>query len=217
MSNRRACLALTALLARGLQAQDLPADATARIRTAWAQARKAWKIDAQFVCLDLERGSAKESFSADYYFRSNSDGRLYHIKSGPKGSSAGLDPKPTFAQGLTSKVIEPARAVAIARAHGMKGNVLTAMLEYWTDTQATGAPKDIPIGMGVEVWRVVPDNDPNSADPNDPNMKNYYIDAMSGAYYDLAHINAAEFTRNSMTYQNTAGLELLELMRSGSH
>jgi hypothetical protein len=44
-------------------AQDLPVSAPSQIREAWTQARKAWKLDAQFVCLDLERDSAQQAFS----------------------------------------------------------------------------------------------------------------------------------------------------------
>jgi hypothetical protein len=217
-----ATLIISGLYERRALAEDLPANVPAQIRTAWAQARKTWKIDAQFVSLDLERGSAKEAFQADYAFRSNSDGRLYHIKSGPKGSSAALDQRAHFAWGLTSKVIDPVRAASVARAHGMKGNVLSAVLQYWTDPQTAGHPttgtaQEIPIGMGVEVWRLAPDNDPNLADPNDPNMKNYYIDAMTGGYYDAGRLNPAEFIRNSMAYQSAAGAELMEGIRSAGH
>jgi hypothetical protein len=207
------------LFAAGIQeraalAQDLPVDAPTQIRAAWAQARKTWKIDAQFVTLDLERDSAKEGFESDYAFKSNSDGRMYHIKRGPKGSSVALDQLAQFAWGLTSKVIDPVQAASVARAHGMNGNVLTAKLEYWTNPKTTGSAKEIPIGTGVEVWRLVSDNDPNTADPNDPNMKNYYIDAMAGTYYDAAHLNPAEFVRNSQAYQSAAAIELIEGIRS---
>src|SRR5580698_9661911 len=77
--------------------QDLPADAAVQIRAAWAQARKNWKPDAQFVCLDLERAIAKGSFDADFIFKSNSDARLYHIKRGPKGASVVLDQRARYA------------------------------------------------------------------------------------------------------------------------
>jgi hypothetical protein len=97
----------------------------------------------------------------------------------------------------------------------MKGNVLTAMLQFWTDPHYSDPAKGMRVGMGIEVWRLVPDNDPNTADPNDPNMKNYYIDAVTGAYYDIAHLNPTEFIRNSMTYQNAMAAEVIEVMRSG--
>jgi hypothetical protein len=105
---------------------------------------------------------------------------------------------------LTSQVIEPSQAVGIARKHDMKGNVLRVIL------QGSGAPP-------LEVWRAVPDNDP-AADPNDPIMKNYIIDAMTGAFYSDSysigtHIDAAEYNRNLGAYTQATLIEVLQGMR----
>jgi hypothetical protein len=56
-----------------------------------------------------------------------------------------LLPEEVVMRMLTSRVIEPSQAVEIARAHGMKGNVLRVILHAW------GRPP-------LEVWRVLPDN-----------------------------------------------------------
>lgn len=104
------------------------------------------------------------------------------------------------------KVIDPAQAVSVARAHGMKGNVLRVMLEVW------GAP------LATEVWRLIPDNDP-SPDPNDPNMKNYIVDAMSGDFYSDSyfvptHVDPGQFTRNYSTYLASSTGEFTEGVRA---
>lgn len=209
-------LACALLLAFGLSenpafAQDLPHDAASQIRATWAEARKTWKVDAKFVHLDFERGTTKDGFEADYVFGVDTLPILYHIKRGPKGASAGLS------QGhdqiavcmLTSKVIDPAQAVSAARANGMKGNILKASLECW------GAP------VALEVWRVVSDNDPNTADPNDPNMKNHIINAISGTYYGTyfvpVNINPVEFGQSVGAYTAATLSEYMEGVRAARH
>jgi hypothetical protein len=110
----------------------------------------------------------------------------YHITRGPKGSTAGLRPPVTQpAVGLlrpadiviammNSKVIDPVQAVNTAYRHGMNDSVLSVQLQCW------GAP------AALEVWRIIPDNDP-SPDPNDPTMKNYIVDAMTGDFYSYLY------------------------------
>jgi len=192
-------------------AQDLPHGAASQIQATWAEARKTWKVDAKFVYLSFDRDSANEGFQSDYVFGVDTLPVLYHITHGPKGSSAGLH------QGrelipicmLTSKVIDPAQAVSVARANGLKGNVLKASLECW------GAP------LALEVWRVVADNDPNTADPNDPFMKNHIVNAMTGAYYGLyaapVNIDPAQFSRNASAYVAASASEYVEGVRAARH
>jgi hypothetical protein len=105
---------------------------------------------------------------------------------------------------LTSKVIDPSQAIAIAIKHGMKGNALKVSLQAW------GAPL-------LEVWRIVPDDDP-PADPNDPIMKNYLMDAMSGAFHSDSyrtgnHVDPAEYNRNLAAYTTAVITELVEAAR----
>jgi hypothetical protein len=214
---RRAVYAACAFLAafglngRPALAQDLPHGAAAQIQATWAEARKTWKVDAKFVYLSFDRDSANEGFQSDYVFGVDALPVLYHITHGPKGSSAGLhqghEPIPICM--LTSKVIDPAQAVSVARANGLKGNVVKVSLECW------GAP------LALEVWRVVADNDPNTADPNDPYMKNHIVNAMTGTYYGLyaapVNIDPAEFSRNASAYVAASASEYVKGVRAARH
>lgn len=208
-----------ALCACSAPAQELPKDTANQIRSAWAQTRSDWKHDARFLYLGFERETATGGFEAEYLFGADSAPlQVYRIMRGPKGSSQGLRPPVTqpvlgkllpeepVLRMLTSQVIDPSQAVEIAREHGMKGNVLRVILQAW------GGPP-------LEVWRVVPDNDP-AADPNDANMKNYIIDAMTGAFYSNSyftgtHVNAAEYNRNLGAYTQAIMTEFLQGMRQG--
>jgi hypothetical protein len=167
-------------------AQDLPTNAGAQIRAAWAQARN-WKHDAKFLYLGFTRDNARQGYETEFVFGADSaPGMAYHITRGPKGSTAGLRSPVTqpvvgllrpadIAIGMmNSKVIDPMQAVNTAYKHGMKGNVLSVQLQCW------GAP------AALEVWRIIPDNDP-SPDPNDPTMKNYIVDAMTGDFYSYLY------------------------------
>jgi hypothetical protein len=191
-----------------LSAQDLPKDAASQIRTAWAEARKTWKTDAKFLHFGMERESAKEGFQSDFAFGVDSMAGLYHISRGPKGASAKFVPPDEHIVicMLNSKVIDPAQAVAAARAHGMKGSVLKVALECW------GVP------VATEVWRVVADNDPSTTDPNDPNMRNHIVDAVSGAYYGTyfapVNIDVFAFGQSATAYLSTAIAEYMEGVRA---
>jgi hypothetical protein len=167
-------------------AQDLPKDAAAQIRAAWAQARS-WKRDSRFLYLGFTRDNAGQGYETEFVFGADSaPGVAYHITRGPKGATAGLRPPVTqpvvgllrpadiVIGMMNSKVIDPVQAVNTAYKHGMKGNVLSVQLQCW------GAP------AALEVWRIIPDNDP-SPDPNDPTMRNYIVDAMSGDFYSYLY------------------------------
>jgi len=208
-----------ALCACSAPAQDLPKDTATQIRTAWQQTRKDWKYDARFLYLGFERENASDGFQTEYLFGADSAPlQVYRITHGPKGSSSGLRPpvtqpvlgkllpEETVLRMLTSQVIEPSQAAEIARQHGMKGNVLRVILQGW------GGPP-------LEVWRIVPDNDP-AADPNDPIMKNYIVDAITGAFYSDSyftgtHVDAAEYNRNLGAYTQATLTEFLQGMRKG--
>jgi hypothetical protein len=209
-----------ALCACSAPAQDLPKDTATQIRSAWAQTRSGWKYDAKFLYLGFERETATEGFETEYLFGADSAPlQVYRIMRGPKGSSQGLRPTVTqpvlgkllpeepVIRMLTSQVIEPSQAVEVARKHGMKGNVLRVILQGW------GGPP-------LEVWRIVPDNDP-AADPNDPIMKNYIVDAMTGAFYSDSyftgtHVDAAEYNRNLGTYTQAILTEFIQGMRKNA-
>ena len=208
-----------ALGACSAPAQDLPKDTATQIRTTWAQTRSGWKHDAKFLYLGFERETATAGFETEYLFGADSAPlQVYRIMHGPKGSSQGLRPPVTqpvlgkllpeepVIRMLTSQVIEPSQAVEVARKHGMKGNVLRVILQGW------GGPP-------LEVWRIVPDNDP-TADPNDPIMKNYIVDAMTGAFYSDSyftgtHVDPAEYNRNVGTYTQAILTEFLQGLRKG--
>jgi hypothetical protein len=208
-----------ALGACSAPAQDLPKDTATQIRTTWAQTRSGWKHDAKFPSLGFERETATAGFETEYLFGADSAPlQVYRIMHGPKGSSQGLRPPVTqpvlgkllpeepVIRMLTSQVIEPSQAVEVARKHGMKGNVLRVILQGW------GGPP-------LEVWRIVPDNDP-TADPNDPIMKNYIVDAMTGAFYSDSyftgtHVDVAEYNRNVGTYTQAILTEFLQGLRKG--
>jgi hypothetical protein len=208
-----------ALGACSAPAQDLPKDTATQIRTTWAQTRSGWKHDAKFLYLGFERETATAGFETEYLFGADSAPlQVYRIMHGPKGSSQGLRPPVTqpvlgellpeepVIRMLTSQVIEPSQAVEVARKHGMKGNVLRVILQGW------GGPP-------LEVWRIVPDNDP-TADPNDPIMKNYIVDAMTGAFYSDSyftgtHVDVAEYNRNVGTYTQAILTEFLQGLRKG--
>lgn len=198
--------------------QDLSKDAASQIRAVWADTRNNWKHDARLLYLGFERDSAKEGFQIEYAFGAHSaPGVIYHVTRGPKGSSSGPRHPPvqpvigkllpediTIAGVLTSKVIDPSQAIAIALKQGMKGNVIKVTLQAW------GGPP-------LEVWRIVPDDDP-SPDPNDPIMKNYIIDAMTGAFYSDSyftgnHVDPAEYNRNLSAYTTAVITELVEAAR----
>jgi hypothetical protein len=208
-----------ALGACSAPAQDLPKDTATQIRTTWAQTRSGWKHDAKFLYLGFERETATAGFETEYLFGADSAPlQVYRIMHGPKGSSQGLRPPVTqpvlgkllpeepVIRMLTSQVIEPSQAVEVARKHGMKGNVLRVILQGW------GGPP-------LEVWRIVPDNDP-TADPNDPIMKNYIVDAMTGAFYSDSyftgtHVDVAEYNRNVGTYTQAILTEFLQGLPKG--
>jgi hypothetical protein len=206
------------LYACSAPAQDLPKDAASDIRTVWADVRHHWKHDARFLYLGFVRDSANEGFETEYVFGADSaPGVIYHVTRGPQGVAAGqrhplvqpvigkLLPEDIVTAGmLTSKVIAPAQAIAIAVRQGMKGHVLKVTLEAW------GGPP-------LEVWRVVPDNDP-ALDPNDPVMKNYIIDAMTGAFYSDSyftrnHVNPVEYNRNLAGYVRAVVAETMDAAR----
>jgi hypothetical protein len=183
-----ACLLLCAFMFGSLlaSAQDLPRDAAAQIRAAWSQARN-WKRDARFLYLGFTRDNAGQGYETEFVFGADSaPGVAYHITRGPKGATAGLRPPVTqpvvgllrpadiVIGMMNSKIIDPVQAVNTAYKHGMKGNVLSVQLQCW------GAP------AALEVWRIIPDNDP-SPDPNDPTMKNYIVDAMTGDFYSYLY------------------------------
>jgi hypothetical protein len=206
-----------ALCACSAPAQELPKDAASQIRNVWAQTRKDWKHDARFLYLGFGRETATEGFQTEYLFGADSAPlQIYRVARGPGGSAQGLRPPVTqpvlgkllpeepVMRMLTSRVIDPSQAVEIARKHGMKGNVLRVILQGW------GGPP-------LEVWRVVPDNDP-APDPIDPIMKNYIIDAMTGAFYSDSyfigtHIDAAEYNRNLGTYTQAILSEFMQGLR----
>jgi len=184
-----ACLVVCALVVGSppSSAQDLPKDAAAQIRTAWAQARN-WKRDSRFLYLGFTRDNAGQGYDTEFVFGADSaPGVAYHITRGPKGATAGLRPPITqpvvgllrpadiVIGMMNSKVIDPVQAVNTAYKHGMKGNVLSVQLQCW------GAP------AALEVWRIIPDNDP-SPDPNDPTMRNYIVDAMTGDFYSYLYL-----------------------------
>jgi hypothetical protein len=169
-----------------IAAQDLPSNAGAQIRAAWAQARN-WKHDAKFLYLGFTRDNARQGYETEFVFGADSaPGVAYHIMRGPRGSTSGMRPPVTqpvvgllrpadiVIGMMNSKVIDPAQAVNTAYKHGMKGNVLSVQLQCW------GAP------AALEVWRIIPDND-LSPDPNDPTMKNYIVDAMTGDFYSYLY------------------------------
>jgi hypothetical protein len=209
-----------ALCACSAPAQELPKDTATQIRSAWALTRKDFKYDARFLYLGFERENATEGFQTEYLFGADSAPlQVYRIMRGPKGSSQGLRPPVTqpvlgkllpeepVIRMLTSQVIEPSQAVEIARKHGMKGNVLRVILQAW------GGPP-------LEVWRIVPDNDP-AADPNDPIMKNYIVDAMTGAFYSDSyftgtHVDAAEYNRNLGAYTQAILTEFIQGLRKNA-
>jgi hypothetical protein len=181
-------------------AQDLPSNAGAQIRAEWTQARS-WKRDARFLYLGFTRDNAQQGYETEFVFGADSaPGVVYHITHGPKGSVSGLRspvtqpivgllrPADIVIGMMNSKVIDPAQAVNTAYRHGMKGNVLSVQLQCW------GAP------AALEVWRIIPDNDP-SPDPNDPTMRNYIVDAMTGDFYSYLYftgtnVDAAAYGRS---------------------
>jgi hypothetical protein len=213
-----ACVCAIDMCACSAPAQDLPKDAASQIRAVWADTRKNWKHDARLLYLGFERDNVKEGFETEYAFGADSaPGVIYHVTRGPKGANSGLRhplvqpiigkllPEEIAIAGmLTSKVIDPSQAIAIAVKQGMKGNVLKVTLQAW------GGPP-------LEVWRIVPDEDP-ALDPNDPIMKNYIIDAMSGTFYSDSyftgnHVNPAEYNRNLAAYTAAVIAEVVEAAR----
>ena len=61
---------------------------------------------------------------------------------------------------------------------GMIGNVVTAELKQWSSDALNN------VSVAVGIWRLGPDDDPNLVDPNDPNMKNYFVNALLGKVYN---------------------------------
>lgn len=195
-------------------AQDLPANAGAQIRAAWAQARN-WRHDARFLYLGFTRDNPRQGYETEFVFGADSaPGVAYHITRGPKGSTAGLRPPVTqpivgllrpadiVIGMMNSKVIDPVQAVNTAYKHGMKGNVLSVQLQCW------GAP------AALEVWRIIPDNDP-SPDPNDPTMKNYIVDAMTGDFYSYLYyagtnVDPAKYLRSLGAFTMTNIQEFMQ-------
>lgn len=166
-------------------AADAPDDVPAKIARAQTAARQDWAREAMPVHATFARADADKDFSADIVFLASSRQKLYHVKDGPQGRSAGEEAY-RYAPTLTGKVIDLPQALATARKQGMKGNLVTAELMPWIPHNTN---------IVVQVWRLVPDNDPNTADPNDPNMKNYYVDAVTGVAYDAARPDKQELGR----------------------
>jgi len=217
----RGCLVFSAfaVVASSLPAQDLPKDAASQIRAAWTQARS-WKRDSRFLYLGFTRDNAGQGYETEFVFGADSaPGVVYHITRGPKGSTAGLRPPVTqpvvgllrpadiVIGMMNSKVIDPVQAVNTAYKHGMKGNVLSVQLQCW------GAP------AALEVWRIIPDNDP-SPDPNDPTMKNYIVDAMTGDFYSYLYyagtnVDPAAYVKSLGVFTQTNIQEFIQGLAPG--
>jgi hypothetical protein len=180
------------------------------IRQQEAQVRKAWKPDAFLVNLQLTRDDASEAFGYDFAFRASSDARLYHVTQGPKGATSGVRDYTTNpeAQGiLPTRILDLPAAIAAARKAGMKGNLVRAELFQW---QATPS-------QPVIIWRLVPDNDPITEDPNDPNQRNYFIDAFTGATYNPEHPDLQEVNRGEQAMGPAMAAELSDFAKSLQH
>jgi hypothetical protein len=192
----------------GALTDDVPSAIPQLIQTTWAAARKDWTMEAVFCHLLIERDAADQPFRTDAAFLAASTQQRYHVKTGPKGRMAELEAYKFFGPGLAAKVIDLPQAVAIARQHGMKGNLVTAELADWAPSGTN---------MAVQVWRLVPDDDPNVADPNDPNMKNYFIDALTGAVYDPGHADMPELQRGAYAKSTAVTAELMAFLQSMKH
>ena len=170
-------IAMMACTGTAKAGEGTPSDIPDKIRQTTEQVRKTWKADAFLADLVLERDTADGPLRYDYTFHSSDDMRLYHVKRGPDGEKTEFKDftnNPHAKGMIPSSVIDLPEAEAVARKHGMKGTIITAELYAWsTETLQT-----------VMVWRLVPDNDPNTDDPNDPNQKNYLVDAYTRTVYD---------------------------------
>jgi hypothetical protein len=196
-------------IATGIARADDPQNIPDLIRQMNVQARKSWKRDAFLANLLIERDDAGQPFRYDFAFRASTDAKLFHIKQGPSGSETGFkgftnDPKDLGL--IPSRVIDLPTAEALARDHGMKGNLVTAELFEWFPLAS----------QPVIVWRLVPDNDPNVADPNDPNQKNYFIDALTSAIYDPENPDPKDVTRGGAAMGPASAAEMSDFVKSMS-
>ncbi len=181
---------------------DIPDGIPGRIAHALAETRAGWTADAVFGRLLMERADAGQPFRSDFVFSAPSHGTLYHVKIGPSGASSGED-RYRALQTLTARVIDLPRAVQVARQSGMRGNVVTADLSLWLPHNRA---------VAVEVWRLVPDDDPNTADPNDPNMKTYFVDAVTGLPYAAENPDIAALERGRAALGEAVTKDVIDLL-----
>jgi len=197
-------LALWLLLPIGaLQAADVPDHVPDRIAAAWMAARHDWTMEAQLVHATFTRPDASQPFSSDIVFLAASRQKLYHIKDGTKGRSAGEESY-RYAPALTGQIIDLPGAVATARTQGMKGNVVLAELTIWLPHNSS---------IATQVWRLVPDNDPNTQDPNDPNMKNYFVDAVTGAAYAASNPDNTALAKGRDAMNKALAADMMALVK----
>jgi hypothetical protein len=197
-------LATLCIVATACGAQDIPSGVPAQLAKAWKNARSDWTMEAQLAQAIFTRTDAKSEFQSDIVFMAASRQKLYHIKDGPKGHVADEETY-RYMPTLTARVIDLPQAVDIARKSGMKGNVVTAQLALWIFHNTTTA---------VEVWRLEPDNDPNTQDPNDPHMKNYFIDALTGTPYDYTAPDGTALAKGSEAMVKAVSDDMAEFVQS---
>jgi hypothetical protein len=201
-----AALALAACSARDGDPENIPD----MIRTKETRARQDWKRDAFLTNLLIQRDKAGAPFRYDFAFRSSDDMRLYHIHEEPDGKKTGVasftnDPRALGV--IPTSVIDLPAALKIARDHGMKGNLATAELFEWFPLPS----------QPVMAWRIVPDKAPDLADPNDPNQKNYWIDALTQAAYDPESPDPKDVQRGSLAIGPAVAADMSAFAKSLPH
>lgn len=186
-----------------------PEDVLAGIREATQTVREDWQRDAMLVSVLIERPDAQTAFRYRYVFAASSSPTFMQLTKTPLRTEMTEHGVRTNVESVPgTKVMDLARAVGIARSAGMKGNLLTAELRQWTSDALDN------VSVPVVIWRLVPDDDPNVADPNDPNMKNYYVDALLGTVYNADQPDARELIRGSEAFGAATTAEMMEFIQS---
>jgi hypothetical protein len=200
---------VTQACSNGSGQSSVPENIPEKIRTASKTARKDWKSDSMLARLLIERPDAKSLFIYDYVFASSSSPKLMHLTESSSGAKMEeKEFRPSIETVPGTLVIDLPKAIQIARSAGMKGNLLTAELKQWSYDEVD--PPSVP----VIIWRLVPDNDPNTVDPNDPNMKNYYIDALTSHVYDQDKPDNKELLRGSEAMGAAISTEMTEFIKA---
>lgn len=186
-----------------------PEDVPGKIRDAAQIVRKDWQRDAMLVSVLIERADAKDAFAYRYVFSSSGSPKYMQLtRSAARTGMAEAGVRANVEVVPGTQVMDLPRAVSIARGAGMKGHLLTAELKQWTSDALEN------VSVPVVIWRLVPDDDPNVADPNDPNMKNYLVDALLGTVYDADRPEAEQLIRGSNAFSKAMTAEMAELMGS---